>query len=47
MNTKYFAADHPVAIDEAEIRAYYDANKDKMQRVGNFTWRRTGDRYAV
>lgn len=33
LNTKYFAAKHPVKMDESEIRAYYDNNKDKMQEL--------------
>lgn len=33
LNTKYFAAKHPVTIEEADVRTYYDANKDKMQEL--------------
>lgn len=43
LNTKYFAAAHPVTVEDAEVVAYYENNKDKMQeliisRGGMQTW---------
>lgn len=33
LNTKYFAAAHPVSVEEAEVASYYENNKDKMQEL--------------
>ncbi len=33
LNTKYFQQAHPVNIQDEEVQAYYDANKDKMQEL--------------
>jgi hypothetical protein len=33
LNTKYFAAEHPVKVSDSDVHAYYDTNKDKMQEL--------------
>jgi parvulin-like peptidyl-prolyl cis-trans isomerase-like protein len=33
LNTKYFTAAHPIEVNDEAVKAYYEANKDKMQEL--------------
>jgi hypothetical protein len=46
LNSKYFSERNPVSVSESEIRAFYDANKDKSLRISQGGIAATGIEFA-